>query len=127
MSRKDRYEIRNGDQLFGTSSCPCFFRILSRHFWRAVSKRLGPRTLLLYGVNDHLVERESTIALWRRLADKGSDRPVFALYDEGWHLLMRDLQALAVWEDILAWIEDPRAPLASGADGRAQAAIAAGG
>ena len=34
------------------------------------------------------------------------------VYPDGWHLLLRDLQRQAVWDDILAWIDG--APLPSG-------------
>jgi hypothetical protein len=38
-----------------------------------------------------------------------------ARYAQGWHLLLRDLQAPVVWEDALSFIRDPQAPLPSGA------------
>jgi hypothetical protein len=34
-------------------------------------------------------------------------------------MLLRDLQGETVWRDILAWMEDPRAPLPSGAEEQA--------
>src|SRR3546814_11848388 len=39
-----------------------------------------------------------------------------AIYPEGYHLLLRDLQANRVVDDILAWIANRDAPLPSGAD-----------
>jgi len=42
------------------------------------------------------------------------DIPV-ALYENGWHMLLRDLQAETVLNDIVAWITDPSAELPSGA------------
>ena len=47
-----------------------------------------------------------------------------ALYTGGYHMLLRDLKAERVWRDIAAWIDDPRAPLPSGADARAQKLLA---
>jgi len=35
-------------------------------------------------------------------------------YPDGFHMLLRDLQAKVVWRDILSWIEDRNAPLPSG-------------
>ena len=41
-----------------------------------------------------------------------------ALYKEGYHMLLRDLTAATVWQDIENWIKDPMAPLPSGSDKR---------
>ena len=38
-----------------------------------------------------------------------------AYYEDGWHLLNRDLQAEVVYADVLAFLRDPAAPLPSGA------------
>jgi hypothetical protein len=38
------------------------------------------------------------------------------LYAEGYHMLLRDLEAPTVLSDLEAWIADHRAPLPSGAD-----------
>ncbi len=68
-------------------------------------------TLMLYGERDEIVPYgpvEQTIA---RLPEPRT----LALYPEGWHMLLRDLQAEAVWSDIASWIHDPAAPLPSGA------------
>ena len=52
-----------------------------------------------------------------------SHRP--AVYRSGWHLLLRDLKAHIVLDDILAWIADRSAPLPSGADKAALEAMTA--
>ena len=39
-----------------------------------------------------------------------------ALYEEGFHMLLRDLQAATVWKDMAAWIINRTAPLPSKAD-----------
>ncbi len=77
---------------------------------------LSTNSLLLYGENDHLVDPDSTFKLWSRLAKRDLSASRFALYDQGWHLLLRDRQAQTVWQDVVAWIEDPHRPLPSGAD-----------
>ncbi len=56
---------------------------------------------------------------------EGRERRRPALYEKGHHMLLRDLQAETVWKDIAAWIADPRAPLPSGADRRADEVLAA--
>ena len=47
-----------------------------------------------------------------------------AFYTDGYHMLLRDLQAETVYRDIAAWINDRRAPLPSGADAAASALMA---
>jgi acylglycerol lipase len=50
--------------------------------------------------------------------------PRVALYESGFHMLLRDLQAETVWTDIAAWIADRDVALPSGADLRAAAVMA---
>lgn len=80
--------------------------------------------LLLYGARDQVVPAAPTFAFWRRLPAAGAERRRFALYPEGWHMLLRDLQAAAVIDDIAAWTRDPEAPLPSPAEDVAAAALA---
>ena len=37
-----------------------------------------------------------------------------AYYPDGWHILLRDYEATSVWGDMLAFMQDPAAPLPSG-------------
>ena len=86
----------------------------------AAAPRLKTPLLLLYGEKDELVPPEPVEAFWQRLP-RDAERTV-ALYPEGWHLLLRDLQADVVIEDVLAWTESPaprNGPLPSRADGYA--------
>ena len=54
--------------------------------------------------------------VWRRLPSNGAAKGQrVALYEDGWHMLLRDLSGKQVLGDILAWIEDPDSPLPSGA------------
>ncbi|MGH6717871.1 MAG: lysophospholipase [Alphaproteobacteria bacterium] len=75
----------------------------------------GVPTLMLYGANDQVIPSDPTRAFARRLGPGQR----FAYYTSGWHLLLRDLAANVVLGDLLAWIDDPEAPLPSGADGAA--------
>ncbi|MEZ5961456.1 MAG: alpha/beta fold hydrolase [Hyphomonadaceae bacterium] len=72
---------------------------------------LDGRVLFLYGANDQIIPRNSAIAAARRLP--GTART--ALYENGWHWLLRDLQREVVYDDILSFIDDPDAALPSGA------------
>ncbi len=71
--------------------------------------------LVLYGEKDRIIPRGPTLELIDRLPEK---RTSVALYEKGWHMLLRDLQGWRVTEDIAAWIGAPAAPLPSGADAR---------
>ena len=80
-------------------------------------------TLLLYGENDQLVPKDPTFRLWRDLPAEADGLHRRALYADGWHMLLRDLQAEVVLADIVAWTRDRDAPLPSSADARAMAAL----
>ena len=73
-------------------------------------------TLLLYGEKDQVIPAEAT----RKMIGDLKSNVSVALYPEGWHLLLRDLQAGNVLNDIAAWTANPANPLPSGADAYAQ-------
>ena len=68
--------------------------------------------LVLHGLREDVGPENAARALLARL--KTPYR--LAAYAQGWHMLLRDLQAETVWRDILAWIGDRDAPLPSGAE-----------
>ncbi len=82
------------------------------------SKLDGPPILVVYGARDEIVPAGPVETFVGRLPD---DVPV-AVYDGGYHMLLRDIDSRPVLDDVLAWIADPGAPLASRAD-RAGAAF----
>ncbi len=89
------------------------------------AERLPGPALLLYGERDQIVPKTPTLDVWRRLPKNGKAQGQrIALYENGWHMLLRDLSGDLVLEDILAWIEDPDAPLPSGADANAVSYVA---
>ena len=67
-------------------------------------------SLILYGKRDEIVPAGPVFETIARLPKT----PRVALYPDGWHMLLRDLQAKVVWNDIASWIDDPAAPLPSG-------------
>jgi len=76
--------------------------------------RLEVPSLVLYGANEQVLPKKPVT---RALKDFGvGGRHVVAVYPDGWHMLLRDLKGQVVVDDIVAWIRDPRTPLASGAD-----------
>jgi acylglycerol lipase len=80
---------------------------------RAVPQ-IRQRTLLVYGLQDVMIPRAPMIALFERWPAAPAPNFRFALYPEGHHLLLRDLQRAVVWRDVVSWIEHPDAPLPSG-------------
>ena len=71
--------------------------------------------LLLYGEKDRIIPKKPTLAVLKRLP---RTRRRTAIYRDGWHMLLRDLQRAVVHRDVAAWIADKTAPLPSGADRR---------
>ncbi len=59
-----------------------------------------PPLLLLYGAKDEIIPKHPVEDVARHLPSK-TDK---VLYPDGWHLLMRDLQAPVVWKDIQEWM-----------------------
>jgi acylglycerol lipase len=82
---------------------------------QAAAPRFTALGLFLYGGRDDIVPPDATAALWDRLPP-GARR---ALYPNGYHLLMRDLDRAAPIGDAIAWIDNPDAWLPSGADAAA--------
>lgn len=77
--------------------------------------------LVLYGARDELIPKQPTFDMIRALPAGTGHRP--GVYRSGWHMLLRDLKAKIVLDDIIAWIGDRKAPLPSGADIAAAAAL----
>ena len=75
------------------------------------SSELATPTLILYGEKDEIIPPDPTCAMLNRLPDIATTRLV--LYPEGYHMLMRDLQAAVVLQDVVAWIHNLSASLPS--------------
>lgn len=78
--------------------------------------RLSPAdhpTLILYGERDQIIPRQAFCRMLEQLS-RSDPRLRLILYHDGWHMLPRDLQGGRVHEDIIAWVNDPSAPLPSG-------------
>ncbi|TNE36628.1 MAG: alpha/beta fold hydrolase [Alphaproteobacteria bacterium] len=70
------------------------------------AKDMTPPVLLLYGAHDELVPRKPVEEMAEKLP-KGTD---IVLYQDGWHMLMRDLEGPLVWQDIASWIKAREIP-----------------
>ena len=79
-------------------------------------------TLLMYGERDEIIPKKPTYAFLKKFLRNDSERAekTIAFYPQGYHMLLRDLQAKKTWQDINAWIEAKRNGLPSGADVRAE-------
>ena len=73
------------------------------------SANLHGDVLYLYGAHDQIIPRASALATARRLPSNVRT----AYYANGYHWLLRDLQAPVVYQDILAYLQDPRASFPS--------------
>jgi acylglycerol lipase len=83
----------------------------------AAAERLDHPALVLYGSHEEVMPQDAILAMLRRLPPEGNPAgPRVAVYPEGWHMLLRDLEAATVHRDVAAWIADRDAPLPSGAD-----------
>jgi alpha-beta hydrolase superfamily lysophospholipase len=81
----------------------------------------GP-ALILYGEHDEIVPPAPSYDVMATV--EGRPGIVRAVYPNGYHMLLRDLQADMVLADIVSWIETPTKPLPSGADHRALEVLA---
>jgi len=75
---------------------------------------LSGTSLLLYGEHDEIIPPSPTCALFASLSEGSGRHWRAVLYSNGYHMLLRDLQAGVVYRDLLAWLESPASPLPSG-------------
>ncbi|MEQ8193625.1 MAG: alpha/beta hydrolase [Rhodospirillales bacterium] len=90
----------------------------------AVSKFLRAPALVLYGEKDEIIPPGPTFEMFRHIRRAANPDQKIAVYPHGYHMLLRDLQAATVLDDIAAWIVNRHAALPSGADKRALKIIA---
>jgi acylglycerol lipase len=86
----------------------------------AAAPRLDAPLLYLYGERDEIVPKTPTERMIAHLpaARRGVQR--VAWYANGYHMLLRDLDAAVVVGDIASWIASRQSPLPSGADRHAE-------
>jgi acylglycerol lipase len=68
-----------------------------------------PPILFLYGKNDQVIPAEPTEAVIKALGERAE----IHRYDHGYHMLLRDLDAETVWQDVVNWIKRPVASAAA--------------
>ncbi|MGE3865355.1 MAG: alpha/beta fold hydrolase [Hyphomonadaceae bacterium] len=79
--------------------------------------RLETPTAFLYGAHDQIVPRKAALKAAQRLP--ASARTGY--YPLSYHMMLRDLTARIVWDDILAFLSDSAAPFPSGVGGVSKA------
>ncbi len=77
-------------------------------------------TLMLYGEKDEIIPKEPTYAFLQQFLAADAAKKTVAIYQNGYHMLLRDLEAPTAWKDIAAWIDASPDKLPSGADNRAR-------
>lgn len=87
--------------------------------------RIKPPVLVLYGEKDEVIPKEPITLMLKKLP-KGSETRI-GFYEGGYHMLLRDLHADRIWNDIAAWINDRAKPLPSGAEQRGMLALVKAG
>ena len=62
------------------------------------------KILLLYGKKDEIIPWEPVYDFYKRLPSKELGQHQMILYENGYHMLLRDLQAEVVMKDIVDWV-----------------------
>ncbi len=83
--------------------------------------------LLLYGQHDDIIPSQPTCQLFEQLSNAATTQLTAIVYERGYHMLTRDLQAEVVLEDIAAWIDAYQAPQLTGRDLRLYCSRPGGG
>ena len=83
--------------------------------------------LFMYGAKDEIVPKAAVRRFVDRLPPECRRRARLAWYEDGYHMLLRDLEGPVVTADVATWVLAPAAPLPSGADRAAAEAFARGG
>ncbi|WP_119299595.1 alpha/beta hydrolase [Dongia deserti] len=84
--------------------------------FNAASKLDTPRWLVLFGKHEAILDRGAVNEALPHFRELPPEQGRVAIYPQGYHLLLRDFNQYAVYDDMAAWIRDPAAPLPSGAD-----------
>lgn len=80
------------------------------------AKTLNVKTLILYGKKDEIIPTEPTYQFISDFLQHGVEQKTIACYSNGYHLLLHDLQAALVWQDLQSWMRAEKKSLPSGAD-----------
>ena len=82
--------------------------------------------LFMYGAKDEIVPKEPIQRFVASLPPECRRRARLAWYENGYHMLLRDLEGPVLIADVASWVLTPTAPLPSSADRAAAEAFLAG-
>ena len=77
------------------------------------SSALTIKALILYGEHDEIIPPESFCEMLENLPDQMASGWRLVLYQNGYHMLSRDLQGDVVIQDMITWIHNQNAALPS--------------
>jgi alpha-beta hydrolase superfamily lysophospholipase len=89
--------------------------------------RLDVPLLVMYGAKDEIVPKTPIRRFVRSLPPDCRRRARLAWYEDGYHMLLRDIEGPVVSVDVASWVLTPTAPLPSGADRAASQALLGSG
>ncbi len=72
----------------------------------ANAEKFNLKTLVLYGHRDEIIPEKPVLDAFQRFPVKPAGQKQLILYKNGYHMLLRDLQAENVMKDIVAWLND---------------------
>jgi len=72
----------------------------------AAAPKLAQKTLILYGDMDEIINELPTKYMLNNLPRNKKKLQKIIRYKNGYHMLLRDLQAKKVWEDIIIWMQE---------------------
>ena len=64
------------------------------------------KTLVVYGHKDEVIPKEPVLDAFRRFPIDPADKKQLILYENGYHMLLRDLKAENVMKDIVEWLNE---------------------
>jgi alpha-beta hydrolase superfamily lysophospholipase len=70
------------------------------------AERFRDTSLILYGEKDEIIPREPVFDFYQRLPLSSRGQQRMTLYENGYHMLLRDLQSAKVLTEIVEWIND---------------------
>ncbi len=70
------------------------------------AQKFKTKALVLYGENDEIIPMEPVLEMFQKFPEPVPNKQRFILYKNGYHMLLRDLQAERVRNDIIAWIKN---------------------
>ena len=80
------------------------------------SHLISTNTFFLYGEKDEVIPKEPIIQFLQTMKKNKKINHTVSLYKNGFHMLLRDLKASILWDDIDAWISSETSPFPSVVD-----------